>query len=212
MISHSDPGAQDFGMLTDEQAKTIVVATLTVMGEASEAHLLRVLHYIDEALLAGGLIQNVIAGHAAIVRFAPDGAAEFTITPAGKAHVEQMLGAAALAALPKVLAVRCPHCGEAAGEPCRSVGGRPIVDPHMKRLAAMPASTAHEGTSVAIDAYARWVVESVIGRCTPELLKRAQKERAIDVAKPFWRRAFHETARLASVRPPTPTGSPDHAK
>jgi hypothetical protein len=87
-----------------------------------------------------------------------------------------------------IISFPCGFCGAAAGQPCTSVGRRPITEPHMKRIEAAGAIGADAVGSR--DAYARAVVSRVFGHCSDELLQRAKKDRSIDERKPWVRRAL----------------------
>ena len=88
-----------------------------------------------------------------------------------------------------VLEVYCGHCQAGRGEACRSVGDRPIVEPHMARLKAVAG-----GDDAAMDAergaYALAVVHDYFGYVSPELLVRARKDRSLDRRKPWVQRAL----------------------
>lgn len=95
-----------------------------------------------------------------------------------------------------LLRVGCGHCGAAPGEPCRSVGGRPIVAPHMQRLRAALGPLDDPGMegviAAARDAYARAVVEGYFGYSSDALLDRARKDRSLDDTKAWVRRALQQ--------------------
>lgn len=80
-----------FALLTQNQIDTIARATHEELPDADNAFLLRVLRHVDTALMESALIENVCAGSAAIVAFAPDGEPQFRITAAGKRDVEERL-------------------------------------------------------------------------------------------------------------------------
>lgn len=91
----------------------------------------------------------------------------------------------------RILATRCPHCAADVGDPCRSVGSRPIVDAHMRRLHDANALETSD-SSIERVRYAEAVIRLVFGYCTPELLKLARRDRAIDVSKSWVKRALLE--------------------
>lgn len=91
-----------------------------------------------------------------------------------------------------VIAQVCGFCGATPDEPCRSVGKRPITEPHMQRMG--PRASDDEARALRAE-YATAVVERYFGYVTPELLERARKDRSIDHRKPWVRRAL-ESARV----------------
>ncbi|MFL5580252.1 MAG: hypothetical protein ACJ8AO_07755, partial [Gemmatimonadaceae bacterium] len=85
-----------------------------------------------------------------------------------------------------LLRYECAQCQARAGEPCRSVGGKPIVEVHMARLKAAGIDgdgVSADDRSAARSAYTDRVLVQVFGYVTPELRARAKKDRSIDVTK-----------------------------
>ncbi|HLK38811.1 MAG TPA: hypothetical protein VKU41_18745, partial [Polyangiaceae bacterium] len=80
----------------------------------------------------------------------------------------------------------CAHCHAKPGEPCVTVGGKPIVSlPHMPRLNAAGFKEWSSDDDAAIHAvnerYTDAVLVKVFGRVDPDLRARAKKARSIDM-------------------------------
>lgn len=95
----------------------------------------------------------------------------------------------------QIIDVPCEHCSARPSKPCRSVGDRVIVDPHMRRIERALGKGwgegANENTALhARAAYTEAAIVFVFGRCSPDLLRLAKKDRAIDVRKKWVRDAL----------------------
>lgn len=81
---------------------------------------------------------------------------------------------------PDLMRYECAQCSARPGEPCRSVGHKPIVEVHMARL----KSAGIEGDGhLARARYTDAAIMHIFGYVTDDLRKRAKKDRAIDVTK-----------------------------
>ena len=95
----------------------------------------------------------------------------------------------------QIIDVRCDHCNARASRPCRSVGDRVIVEPHMRRIEK--ALGKGWGSNVdenlmhsARQAYAKAAIVFVFGRFSKDLLAAALKHRSIDPRRKWVREAF----------------------
>lgn len=103
----------------------------------------------------------------------------------------------------QIIDVRCDHCNARPSRPCRSVGDRVIVEPHMRRIERALGKGWGKGVDQnlqlkARETYAEATIRFVFGRVSSDLLSAAKKHRSIDPRSKWVRDAFAGNVNLGS--------------